>query len=127
MIIHQRPLHAWHGHLCYSVHNSQHDGLWEGSAWYKNDTKELSVGPLLMANGRLSFETLCWLLGRFQSQEIQPHFQVTCFPLSRIIRSSPEKAACVKPSCPSPWSGQARELSPSCVWGRRSPICKAGS
>lgn len=27
------------------------------------------MGPLLRANGRLSFETLLWLLGHFQSQE----------------------------------------------------------
>lgn len=111
MIIHQRPLHAWHHHLCYSVHNSQHDSLWEGSAWYKNDTKEFSVGPWLMTNGHPSSETLCWLLGHFQIQEIQPHFQMTWFPISRITRSSLKRVACVEPFCPISWSGQDRELS----------------
>lgn len=80
-------------------HHSQHDSLWYKD-WYKNDTKELSVGLLLTANGSLSFETLHWPLGHFQSKEIEPRFQMMRFPISRITHSSLEKVACVKTFSP---------------------------
>lgn len=42
---------------------------------------ERTIGPLLITNGALCFETLSWLLGHFQIKEIEPHFQMTCVSL----------------------------------------------